>query len=175
MSRSLLALVMLVAAACGDDDTDPNFIDGGIDLTAAIDFSGPIDVLPAQLCTTPACAAQPCTVGCMFEIAGGACSASAPSPVASKTVAACKGFCRGVQFQAGQAFSFGYCWHYDDQLPGLCQVPTCGWNANCEVHSYPYSQNEAVICDPDDACFDGRPPGDLAAICLDMGDGGAAD
>jgi hypothetical protein len=122
------------------------------------------------LCTTPACAAQPCTAGCQFAIVPttGDCPASQAARVAGTVVRGCSRLCGFYKPDSLSSSYAGYCWHYDRNQPGACQTPTCGWNVACEVHVAAFAENQAVICPSDEQCFNGLLPQDAAAFCPDL-------
>jgi len=153
-------LLVLSIAACSDGEL------GLVDAGANQD----------TLCSSVACAAQPCAVGCVFEAAVGACPSRAPRTVSRATVSACAGFCQGYRYEPSQPSASGYCWRYDASLPGACQAPHCGWNSDCEIRASAFGPNEALICAPSMTCYDGTVPADLAVYCPDLSmpdDGGA--
>lgn len=163
-NRVSLVLTLLIVG-CGDGGGSN---DGGVDQGVFI----------GQLCATASCAAQPCTVGCVFTTVAGDCPSASPVVVTPKTVEACRGFCQGFHYDASQPSAAGYCWDYDAARPGACQEPHCGWNTACEVHSNEFLENQAVICPPSQQCYDGRGAEDAAQFCYDMTtaiDGGAHD
>jgi hypothetical protein len=152
MTRALGVLLLLIGCASQDDGIG----DGGV---AAV----------SSLCTTASCAAEPCADGCLFQaVPGGSCPAALPARVRTATVEKCSGFCGLYQYSFQPTSEPGYCWHYDPTLPGQCQLPICGWNVACEVHSDPFAANQATICPSSESCYQGQPVEDASAYCPDM-------
>lgn len=53
-------------------------------------------------------------------------------------------------------------------LPGMCQTPTCGFNAYCAVGDGNYGENQALVCPTGDLCEQGFPLEDAGAYCPDF-------
>jgi hypothetical protein len=122
-----------------------------------IDFSGAI---PETLCTTSACANQPCTAGCVFEPTTAGCTAQ----VKTARVMACPGWC-GLQ----QVLPYG-CLRYRSEDP-RCPTWCVSWgDAACweQTPMTDYSTGGA-ICPAGSGCFGGYPLADSGVACVDGG------
>jgi hypothetical protein len=91
METRLLMVLGCAAALVACGPVQSSGADGAVD--SAVD--APLDAVAAVvLCTTTACAAQPCTAGCAFTaLPAGGCIGVNPAAVARAQVAACPGFC----------------------------------------------------------------------------------
>jgi hypothetical protein len=106
--------------------------------------------------TSAACAASPCTAGCRFTRATGGTCPGGLIAIDGNSLASCIYFC-GFYSAMGDGGSFGGgCWHYDKQLPGACQQPTCGWNQSCVVYDSTFEANQAIVCGVGQVCDEGR-------------------
>jgi hypothetical protein len=129
-----------------------------------------------SLCASPACAAAPCTSGCLYTRNRGHCAPGFEviDQAAAKT---CARFCGlptteyGQPVAAGQPPPGGSCGHYDYSLPGQCQASPCNFYDACYVADAAYAEDQAIICPPSSTCYDNSQPSpaDLAVAC---GDGG---
>ena len=114
---------------------------------------------PAQLCTTSACAQNPCTPGCIFEAP--LCPGTLPTLVDTSKVTACPGFC-GL-FTVANALGCGL---YDGSKDG-CQACGFRWgNSSCvDVAPMLDYRHAGAICQNSNTCFDGTPPEDMSIPC----------
>lgn len=149
-----LILIALLLAACTDDET---LAPDGVCTT-------PVCGTATTLCTTDACAAEPCTTGCRFHNPrGGDCPTNLPKHVAPKDVTSCPFFCGfAVPLYASSGDNTtapGSCFHYDAEAPGCAGVPAClGYNQACWVGTVGFASDEAAICASNDVCNDGAVP-----------------
>jgi len=110
MSRASAIVFLILATMAGCDD-DP-------DLAA--------HRVPSSLCTTPACAAAPCTNGCVFEKKDGACAGILSATLDGDAVTACANLCGFADHAFGQALAgdertpSGNCYHVVYPPPGVC-------------------------------------------------------
>jgi hypothetical protein len=111
-----------------------------------------------SFCTSAACAAHPCTPGCVFQN-GGSCS----SRVSIATVRACPGWCGLIdENPAG-------CLRYRSE-DSACPTWCINYGGACweQTPRADYSTGGA-ICTTDASCAGGPPPADLYYQCVDGG------
>jgi hypothetical protein len=143
MHKLCLALVLL---GCGEEA-----------LPSSSDLSGQT---PDYLCTSAACAAQPCTPGCVFD--PGPCNGS--TRIETDRARACPGWC-GLQEMLVEG-----CLRYRSEDPA-CPTWCVSWgDAACweRTPAADYA-NGGAICPDHIGCFGGAPPGDLYHPCVDLG------
>jgi hypothetical protein len=117
---------------------------------------------PDFLCTTSACAAQPCTPGCVFDaMVSGACPSSSPAHVGTAKATACTGWC-GLQ-----ELNVGGCLRYRSEDPA-CPTWCISYDQSCWEHTpeADYAGGGA-ICSAG-YCYGGGPLEDLWIPCVDM-------
>jgi hypothetical protein len=141
----ILVVALLFAAACGGSSSGG---DAGVNI-------------PDSLCTTTACATNPCDVGCKFSSST---STACEAKVATKKVTACGGFC-GLFPADSLGGSILGCWHYDYSTP---ECNTCGYHGSCYVLDEPGVDYTAggAICPAN--CGPGGPLEDAGVTCPDM-------
>jgi hypothetical protein len=120
------------------------------------------------LCTSPACAANPCTPGCVFVEPGGAC----PATVDEATVRACSSFC-GLQ-----TINPAGCLRYRSEDPACPTWCTAWGDPRCWAPTPAIDYvNGGAICATGVGCYGGALLDDLSIPCFDFGhvDGAVSD
>jgi hypothetical protein len=109
--------------------------------------------LLGAVCTaTLACADSPCTPGCTFVLANDfGCPVAAPEAIAKMYVDACTQSCGGG--------ASGYCYRLDASQAKCRQPPPCGssYPPSCYEVGETFVENELVICQAGESCYDGEP------------------
>ena len=135
---------VLALVAVGCNSVSLTRVDGGVSGT---------------LCTTAACAAAPCTTGCVFTApVNGSCHGSAS--IDASVAQACVGFCGFLTCANGAG-----CGVYDGNASG-CQLCGARWgDASCVVQdpAIDYYQG-AAICSAGDQCWTGCPVPDMGCV-----------
>jgi hypothetical protein len=137
--------VTLLALAACNPSSSPND-DGG-------------NVLSGRLCTTPECADDPCTPGCLFQVKAGGCPCVFPNAIATARVTACANRC-GLRYPPSASQSgptpAGFCSHFDSSQAG-CTLPDGGYDipSACYVNDNEFDEGGAAICAAGETCDDG--------------------